>query len=165
VAVTVRIAREADAPVLHAAESETARVPGLLAARPGEIPVEAFAAKIRDLAARGRYVVAEEDERIVGHALLDPMPLAARAHVFSLTVVAHPGFVGRGIGQALVEDLLRWASTDPRVGKVELLVRAGNERALRLYRRLGFAEEGRFVRRGRLPDGTFEDDLAMAWFP
>jgi len=49
--------------------------------------------------------------------------------------------------------------------KVELLVRATNERAIRLYRALGFVEEGRFRDRVRLPDGTLVDDIAMAWRP
>jgi GNAT superfamily N-acetyltransferase len=49
--------------------------------------------------------------------------------------------------------------------KVELLVRDSNPGAIRLYQRLGFVEEGRFRDRIRLPDGTFGDDIAMAWFP
>jgi ribosomal protein S18 acetylase RimI-like enzyme len=48
---------------------------------------------------------------------------------------------------------------------VELLVRDSNPGAIRLYQRLGFVEEGRFRDRIRLPDGTFGDDIAMAWFP
>jgi ribosomal protein S18 acetylase RimI-like enzyme len=49
--------------------------------------------------------------------------------------------------------------------KDELLVHASNERAIRLYSKFGFLEEGRFKDRIRLPDGSFRDDLAMAWFP
>jgi ribosomal protein S18 acetylase RimI-like enzyme len=41
-------------------------------------------------------------------------------------------------------------------------VRAGNTDAIRLYQRLGFKIEGRFVGRVYLPDGTVEDDIAMA---
>ena len=43
--------------------------------------------------------------------------------------------------------------------------RATNERAIRLYLKLGFIEEGRFRKRVRLRDGELVDDIAMAWFP
>jgi ribosomal protein S18 acetylase RimI-like enzyme len=79
--------------------------------------------------------------------------------------VVHPGFRHQGAGEALMRDLMVWAKQTPRVGKIELLVRATNERAIRLYLKLGFVEEGRFRNRVRLPDGSFLDDLAMAWFP
>ncbi len=57
------------------------------------------------------------------------------------------------------------ASSNADVLKIELLVRATNFGAIRLYERLGFAEEGRFRDRVRLPSGDFIDDVAMAWFP
>lgn len=93
------------------------------------------------------------------------MPLEAIAHVFRLTIVVHPGCLGQGIGEALMRELLDWSQRTPHVGKIELLVRASNQRAIRLYSKLGFTEEGRFGMRVHLPDGTFVDDIAMAWFP
>lgn len=161
----IRLARPEDAPAIAAAEAETAKIPGRLAGYPGEIPLEAYDAKIRELAERGRYIVAEEDGTLVGHALLDPFDMRATAHVFSLTIVVHPGHLGRGIGRAMMDDLLAWAKADPRVRKVELRVRDGNDRAIRLYESCGFVEEGRFRQRVRLLDGTYVDDIAMAWFP
>jgi RimJ/RimL family protein N-acetyltransferase len=161
----IRIARPEDAEAIAAAEAETQRTPGLLVGRPGEIPVEAYRSKIAKLATDGRYIVAEEDGAPVGHAFLDPMPMRANAHVFTLTIVVHPGHLEHGIGRALLGDLLEWARRDPRVGKVELNVRAGNLRARHLYRGFGFIEEARFRRRVHRIDGEYEDDLGMAWFP
>lgn len=163
--MTIRQAIIQDAPAIAAAEAETARQPGLLVSRPGEIPLEAYASKIQALAVRGRYIVAEENGHLVGHAFLDPMELNAVSHVFRLSIVAHPGSLGRGIGAALLADLLEWAESDPRVGKIELLVRATNTRAIQLYEKFGFTEEGRFRSRIKLPDGQMIDDIAMAWFP
>lgn len=161
----IRQAKREDAVTLAHAEAETARSPGLLVQEPGEIPPEAFATKIEALKKRGRYVVAEEHGRTIGHAFLDPMGLAANRHVFQLNIVVHPGFKGRGIGAALMSDLLSWAQMDPKVGKIELLVRSTNARAISLYRRFGFAQEGRLAGRVKLPDGKLIDDLVMAWFP
>src|ERR1044072_54009 len=70
-----------------------------------------------------------------------------------------------GIGTALLRDLMEWAKRSPEVRKIELLVRATNQRAVHFYSTLGFFEEGRFQKRICLPDGNFIDDLAMAWFP
>lgn len=162
---TLRAATPADAEAIAAAEAEIQRTPGLLVGWPGEIPVGAYREKITKLATDGRYIVAEENGALVGHAFLDPMPMRANAHVFTLTIVVHPGHVERGIGRAMLRGLLDWAQRDARVGKIELNVRAGNLRAQHVYRDFGFVEEARFKRRVRRIDGQFEDDLGMAWFP
>jgi ribosomal protein S18 acetylase RimI-like enzyme len=69
--------------------------------------------------------------------------------------MVHPGFRNQGVGEALMRDLMVWAQQAPRVEKIELLVRATNARAIHLYSKLGFVEEGRFRNRVRLPDGSF----------
>lgn len=161
----IRSARIEDAAILAAAERAIAETPGLLVSRPSELIPESFEEKIVELSKIGRYVVAQKDGEIVGHAFLDPMPLAAISHVFRLTIVVHPGFQSQGIGEALMRNLMDWATRTPQVGKIELLVRATNERAMRLYTKLGFVVEGRFRKRLRLPDGQVVDDIAMAWFP
>jgi ribosomal protein S18 acetylase RimI-like enzyme len=165
VKVVIRPARVEDAPVLCAAEVETAKTPGKLVSRPHEFKVESFASKIADLQARGRYVVAEENGKPVGHAVLEPMGLERLAHVHRLTIVVHPGHLRRGVGTALMKDLVDWAAGNPAVGKIELLVRAVNPGAIDLYKKVGFVEEGRLKNRIRLEDGTHIDDVAMAWFP
>lgn len=161
----IRTATTADAEAIAAAEAATQRTPGLLVGWPGEIPLAAYREKIAKLTEHGRYIVAEENDMVCGHAFLDPMPMHANAHVFQLTIVVHPSHLECGIGRTLLRDLLEWAQRDPRVGKVELNVRAGNLRAQNLYRHMGFVEEARFRQRVRRLDGEFEDDLGMAWFP
>jgi len=106
-----------------------------------------------------------EEEEISGHAFVEPMSLESVHHVYRLTIVVHPGRTGRGVGTALLTYLQRWAPSVADLRKVELLVRGSNPGAIRLYHRLGFAEEGQLRDRIRLPDGTFVDDIAMAWFP
>jgi len=161
----IRRAKVSDGRALRDAEVKTAETPGFLVSRPDELEVAAFEKTIRELDGLGLYLVAELDGELVGHAFLEPMKLAAVAHVFHLTMVVHPGYRGRGIGGRLLEALLRRAEDVEQVEKVELRVRSTNEAAIRLYKRVGFSEEGRFRRRVKLPDGTFVDDIGMAWFP
>lgn len=160
----IRPARVEDASAIAAGEYAVARTPGLLNARPGEIPERAFRDKVAALAdsRRGLYLVAESDSGIVGHLLLDPLPLAGHAHVCILTIVVYPGWQGRGVGRALLEQALAWVRAHPNVSRVELTVRADNARAIALYRALGFREEGRLRNRVTGSDGVCRDDLAMA---
>lgn len=85
-------------------------------------------------------------------------------HVLTdLTVAVHPGYQGTGIGSALFAAFFdRAAAALPPVARIELVARSGNVGALRLYRRLEFVEEGRFVGRVLLADGRREDDIPMA---
>ncbi len=159
--LVTRTALVTEAPALAAAERLVAAEPGLLASRPDEITDALMAGRIRNAA---RFIVAEADGVVCGHAMLDPMSLAATAHVLHLTIVVHEGARRRGIGQRLLGDLLDW-SRATGVVKIELRVRATNTAAIALYRKLGFVEEGRFQRRIRLPDGSYLDDLSMAWLP
>lgn len=161
---TIRSAVKSDAAMLCAAEQATALTPGLLISRPHELQVEAFERKIEWVQKGGVYLVAERGGAPVGHALLEPMTLIALSHVVSLTIVVHLGHLGRGIGTALMTALMEWAEGQPHVEKVELRVRATNARAIALYRRFGFVEEGRFEDRIRLPDGSTIADLSMARF-
>src|SRR5262249_38121709 len=105
----VRPARPQDAAAVSSEEWRTGETPGLLVGESGEIPLEAFRDKIEKLEEKGRYVVAEEDAAVLGHAFLDPMPMRANSHVFRLTIVVHPDHRRRGIGRLLMNDLLGWA--------------------------------------------------------
>ena len=79
-----------------------------------------------------------------------------------LTVAVDPAWQGRGVGRALFAALFEAArALSPQVTRIELMAREGNVDAIRLYERLGFVIEGRFVQRVRMPDGRLEDDIAM----
>jgi len=159
----VREAQARDASAVARGEWATAETPGMLVGRPGEIPETAYAEKIADLAAAGSYWVAEEAGTVIGHAFLEPMGMTGNSHVFGLNIVVYPAHTNRGVGTALMATLMAWADAHPGLERIELFVRATNVRAIALYRKFGFAEEGCLSRRVRTPDGTFIDDLVMAW--
>ncbi len=87
------------------------------------------------------YLVAEEDNQIVGYAGL----LAAGGQADVLTIAVDTARWGQGVGSALLRQLLAEA-TKRRCTEVFLEVRADNNRAQRLYHWWGFAEVG--IRRG-----------------
>ncbi|MBX3259028.1 MAG: ribosomal protein S18-alanine N-acetyltransferase [Labilithrix sp.] len=73
-----------------------------------------------------------------------------------LNVAVAPAARRRGVGRALVDDLVAFARRE-RAAKVLLEVRASNEPAIRLYERLGFARFN--VRKAYYSDG--EDGVEM----
>ena len=66
-----------------------------------------------------------------------------------------------GIGKFLMESLIRLA-TDLGVTTIHLEVRAGNEKAIRLYERVGFTRDG--IRKKYYTDPT-EDAVLMTRHP
>lgn len=100
---------------------------------------------------------------IVGCGELRQLRPARCRHVAVLSLGVHPGHQGRGLGRALLEGLVDRAAA-AGIERLELYVRADNDRALRLYRSLGFAHEGTRSRFVRLADGTYVDDWIMVRF-
>src|SRR5690348_17157497 len=114
-APSIREARGEEAPLLAAAQRAIASVPGRLASRPDEIDDEAVRKNILDLNDRGGgiYLVAERTGTVVGHAFLEPLALATTSHVVRLMIAVHEGHQRQGVGRALMDELLRWARSNP----------------------------------------------------
>lgn len=161
--VVVRQAKAPDALVLAHAERQITLEPGHFVPQPHEVKDEAFRDKIGQLSdhPRGVYLVAELDGEVVGHAVLDPQNLAALQHVANLTMAVHPGHQGHGIGQKLTQHLIEWARSRTPLEKIEIQVCSCNGAAISLYRKAGFQEEGRFLRRIKLADDQYLDDILM----
>jgi ribosomal protein S18 acetylase RimI-like enzyme len=141
-----------------------ARIPGRLASVPSELKDEMFRERIvrLDGSESGKFIVIEADGEIVGHALLEPLKLAATSHVVDLTIAVHEGFQGMGLGKRLLSHLIHWAKSNPKVERIELRVRSSNTSAIELYKKLGFAEEGRMLKRLKIGPGCYLDDISMA---
>jgi RimJ/RimL family protein N-acetyltransferase len=164
IARSIRDATVGDAQTLCQAErAVAARYPGLLVSLPDELEPSAFQQRISNaINGHGRYLVAEVNEVLVGHASLYPMERRQLAHVLRLDMCMHLGHWRQGHGRALMGRLLDWARTASEAHKIELLVRANNTPALALYSAFGFLEEGQHRDRVWLQNSRFVDDIAMA---
>jgi putative acetyltransferase len=163
-AFSVRPALQGDAQSILALHRKVAATPGGLARQPDEVTADYVARALQSAADGGVNLVAV-DERggVCGELHADRMKIRLFAHVLTgLTVAVDPDWQGRGVGSALFRVLIDTArAMTPPIGRIELWTGATNLGAQRLYQRLGFRIEGRMVGRGRLPDGTTDDDIVM----
>ncbi|MHB0953728.1 MAG: GNAT family N-acetyltransferase [Allorhizobium sp.] len=89
--------------------------------------------------------------------------LGRRAHVGSLGMGVHDDYRGRGIGRALMGEIVAIADDWLNIARLELTVFVDNAGAIALYESFGFEREGMhraFAFRG----GRYVDALAMARF-
>ena len=91
-------------------------------------------------------LLAETDNRIIGSITLEAGIFRRTAHRGGLGIGVAEEYRGRGIGEALIQTLLDWAARTTSIEKVTLDVFADNTRAIGLYKKLGFIEEGRRIR-------------------
>jgi putative acetyltransferase len=162
---------DATALVIRPAEPADAAAISELIGRPGtfegtlqlpDMPVASRLEFLQKVEPSSCKLVALEGERIVGSAGLHHLHASLRrSHVRMLGIGIAEEWQGRGVGRALIARLLDWADNWAGVLRVELTVHADNDRAIALYRGMGFAEEGRH-RAYALKDGRYIDALFMA---
>jgi RimJ/RimL family protein N-acetyltransferase len=121
-------------------------------------------AELRSLAETGRGVVllaVTDRGEIVGYLSAFLGHFARnRGNLFIAVVGLREPYRGQGIGTRLFEAVEDWA-IEHHVWRIELRVSSLNERGLALYRKRGFAIEGR-IRGGVFRRGAWTDDFWMA---
>lgn len=109
-------------------------------------------------------MVAEQNGEIIG--LLDFRATAFRRerHRGSFGIALRSEFRGLGIGSHMIQIMLNWAERHPELEKIELSALSINERAIELYKRLGFIELAHSPKHYKLADGSYADNVIMYRF-
>jgi len=81
-------------------------------------------------------------------------------HTVYLVIGILLGFAGQGLGTRLFTQVEEWARARS-IHRLELTVMVHNERAVRLYQKMGFEIEGR-KKQNLLVNGTYIDEFEMA---
>jgi ribosomal protein S18 acetylase RimI-like enzyme len=86
-------------------------------------------------------------------------------HVLAdLTLVVHPAFQGKKLGRTLFTIFLEEIGLNRHdIGRVELVARESNHKAIKLYQSLGFRIEGRMEMRIKTKENVYEADIPMGW--
>jgi RimJ/RimL family protein N-acetyltransferase len=108
-----------------------------------------------------KILIAELNNKITGLLFFIPNAKIKNSHTGEFGVSVHPNFQGLGIGRHLIETLLNWAENNTQIEKVYLNVFATNKNAIKLYKDLGFIEEGRHIKAIKQPTGEHVDILQL----
>ena len=106
-------------------------------------------------------LLAEAAGTIIGNISFENGPHRRIAHRGTLGIAVVKEWRGKGVGAALLCTLLDWATANPLIEKVCLEVFATNHTAIRLYRKLGFIEEG--VRPKDIKLGSAHTSIRSPW--
>lgn len=109
---------------------------------------------------RNPHIVATEGDRVVGWCDITRHFFPSHAHRGSLAMGIIPEFRGQGLGRRLIAVALERARQENFV-RVELSVHANNHRAIALYEKTDFVQEG-VLRRSVCIDGRYVDTICMA---
>jgi ribosomal protein S18 acetylase RimI-like enzyme len=95
-------------------------------------------------------LVAELSGAIVGfvhfHVRIDEPPMVARSYIFVSSLVVQGTYRRQGLGQALMEQVHRWAE-ERGIGEVQLGVYEFNTEAIEFYEKMGYKTISRRMRR------------------
>ena len=121
-----------------------------------EPPVDVDARTLQFTASVTESMVAVAGDRVIGMIHVE----ASRHGFGELGMLVRPGWRGRGVGAALMHAAIDWARGHG-LHKLSLEVFAQNAAAIALYRKCGFAEEGRRPRQYRRASGELWDTVVM----
>ena len=84
--------------------------------------------------------------------------------LFFLGISILPDYRNNGLGTAIMQTMVDWATAHPIIEKLALGVWAENTPAVALYEKMGFTEEGRKVCEIKYANGQYDDCVCMYRF-
>jgi RimJ/RimL family protein N-acetyltransferase len=104
--------------------------------------------------------VAEYGNKLAGYLVVIGGSAKRNKHSAYLVIGILKEFTGQGIGTRLFEELQKWA-VKQKIHRIELTVMKHNERAIALYKKMGFEIEGT-KSRSLLVNGEYVDEYYMS---
>ena len=107
-------------------------------------------------------LLAESQSEIIGFLDFSAGRRQRIAHTGEFGMSVKREYRRSGIGSALLDSLIEWTKSNPKIEKINLQVHATNDRAISLYKSKGFVIEG--TRRAELKYGEdhYVDSILMA---
>ncbi len=163
---TIRTAQPEDAAGLLAYIHRITKEPVLTILEPDEIPAteEKERQWVQDhLDHPGKILLVAEASWTILGPLVSKRAEPTDSHRGSFGISVVKDWRGQGIGKAYLRPL-EWATANPLIEKVNLGAFATNDRAIRLYKRLGFVEEGCRPKEIKFGPGRYGDGVSMYRF-
>ncbi|MDR7313844.1 GNAT family N-acetyltransferase [Brevibacillus nitrificans] len=112
---------------------------------------------------RNLFLVAVVGDQLVGYSRCEGTYLTRFAHKAEFGVCICKAYWGYGIGKNLLKQSLAWADSNG-IKKMTLNVLQTNEKAIQLYKKLGFEVEGVWKHDRLLSDGNYYHTVVMGRF-
>lgn len=158
--ITIRPITAEDAVSFHACLDIVAREEKYLAMLEAP-PLEQTRAFVKDTIANGYpQLVAHDGARVIGWCDILPGSRVTLRHCGTLGMGLLPEHRGQGLGRELITACIAKAQA-AGITRIQLDVLANNERAIRLYERVGFVREG-VKKHGLRIHGDYFDEVFMA---
>lgn len=158
----IRTATEADASALrlYAQALFSEHLPGIFDRHTPTLEEEIEFIRSHTLPDNSTLLIAEKDDQIAGLLGFIGGKLAEQRHAGEFGISVAKEYRAQGIGTALIEALVAWAP-EHGISRIECRSWSNNPGSARLYRRMGFVEEGR-LHHAVLRDGESIDELVLA---
>ena len=105
-------------------------------------------------------IVAVVEDKVIGILSFTGGTRPRVQHIGEFGITVLKDYWDQGIGTEMVEQLIKWAKASNVVRKINLRVRSDNNRAIHVYKKLGFHHEG-VTTRDFYIDGEFYDSVRM----
>lgn len=112
------------------------------------------------IAEKNLFLVAEVEGKIVGFTCCQGNELSRFRHKAEFGICILKEYWGYGIGKVLLENILLWVDT-VGIEKITLTVVETNIKAIELYKRFGFVEEGLLIKDRIHKDGNYYNTVIM----
>lgn len=110
-------------------------------------------------------LVARDGKKVIAMLNFGPVTrLRKMAHIVNFGAGVLKEYRGLGIGQIMMNKALDWIKNETSYEKIELRVIGSNERAIYIYKKYGFIEEGRLKNEFKFSDSDYRDDVLMALY-
>lgn len=107
-------------------------------------------------------LLAFKDQQLIGNLSISNPSYKKMSHLGQLGMSVIESAQGKGIGSILLEEALMWAKNESKLQKIFLQVFADNQRAINLYQRFAFLEEGRLKKQIKAGEKKFYDLVVMS---
>lgn len=108
----------------------------------------------------GFFVIALIADALVGVAHLSCPARKRVRHNAELSISVRKAHWGKGIGKAMMEEMLQYAKNHKGIRNIHLGVKASNINAIRMYEKFGFDKIGVYKDYFNV-NGTYDDEILM----
>lgn len=106
------------------------------------------------------WYVAEYEGKVIGLGILMNHGNIRKRHVAAITLMVNSNYHNKGVGSLLMKNLID-LSKRLNIIRLELSVFRDNYKAINLYNKFGFVEEGIKIK-SALKNGCYSDEVMMA---